>query len=297
MYALKVSPQFLLRLLKICAACVFFGRAYEHIFWDAPYRSLLWDEALFSPVIEGLFGMDWNTYVTDASIDYGIQYAIMGIGIFYAVCGVLSLLITKASPKYLHRIIAVGAVSLILLAVLQAKSRFYHFSMFLEHSIQFCSPLILLLYVKQTWKTGKLVLFLKIIIAATFISHGLYAVGWPYPLPGNFVTMTMNILPLSETSAKTFLLVAGFLDFLMAILLFLPRASKAALLYAFAWGTLTAFARIVSGMTYDVSLGILHQYLFTTVYRIPHGLLPLFTFCLLQKTTVERSKEEFTDVS
>tara|TARA_R110002049_G_scaffold88528_1_gene223290 strand:- start:8628 stop:9509 length:882 start_codon:yes stop_codon:yes gene_type:complete len=285
MHLPKPSPQFLIKLLKICAACVFFGRAYEHIFWDAPYRSLLWDQALFSPVVEGIFGMDWNSYVTDAGIDYSIQYTIMGIGVFYVLCGVLSLIIKKKSARFIKCCIAIGAILLILLAVLQAKSRFYHISMFLEHSIQFCSPLILLLFVKHIWKTSNLILLLKIIIAATFISHGLYAVGWPYPLPGNFVTMTINILHLSESAAKTFLLIAGFLDFLMAIMLFIPRLSKVALLYAFIWGTLTAFARIVSGMTYDISFAIMHQYFYTTVYRIPHGLLPLFTFYLLRSNT------------
>ncbi len=289
-----MNPQ--LFLLKLCSACVFFGRAYEHLFFDAPYRSILWDEKMFSPVVVKIFNMDWNTYVTNTLVDNKIQNGVISIGIFYFLCGIVSVFITRKNYEVLKYIIGTGAVSLIFLAVLQAKSNFYHFAMFFEHAIQFGSPIALLGYFKIKEKQLTYILLLKLIIALTFISHGLYAVGWPYPVPGNFVTMVMNILTITENQAKTFLLIAGCLDFLVAILIFLPKISKIALVYAVVWGLLTAFARIVSGLTYDVSPIIFHQYLFTTVYRIPHGLIPLFAFYFIKqnrKNTFEALTESY----
>lgn len=272
-----------LYILKFCTACVFFGRAYEHIFFDAPYRSILWDEALFSPILEKVFDKEWEAYVTNISIDEEIQNFIIGIGFFYFICGIASVLLSRKNYSILKYIVGAGALSLIFLAVLQTKSNFYHLSMFFEHSIQFGSPIALLLYFKIKHKSQAYLLFLKIIIALTFLSHGLYAVGWPYPLPGNFVTMTMNILQVSEDQANVFLLIAGCIDFLVVVLIFLPKTFKWALIYAVIWGLLTAFARIISGLTYDFSAIIFHQYLFKTIYRIPHGLVPFFTYLMIAK--------------
>lgn len=283
---MRLSINRQLFLLKLCSACVFFGRAYEHIFFDPPYRSILWDEALFSPIIEGLFNLDWSFYVTNISFDSNIQLGIKVIGVCYFFCGLISILINDRNYKFYKYFIGAGAGSLIFLAVLQAKSNFYHLPMFLEHSIQFGSPIALLICLKREERKYMLTFFLKTIIALTFLSHGLYAVGWPYPLPGHFVTMTMNILSCTENFAKTFLFIAGCLDFLVALFIFLPKSTRWALIYATIWGLLTAFARIVSGITYDFTQGIFHQYLFTTVFRLPHGLIPLIVFLIINNEKI-----------
>jgi len=160
--------------------------------------------------------------------------------------------------------------------------------MFFEHSIQFGAPFVLLYLLKMKLDITKIIMPLKIITALAFISHGVYAIGTVYPLPGNFVTMTLNILPVTEDLAKSLLFVAGILDFVVAILIFVPKVSRMALLYAAFWGIVTAFARILSGFTYDMSLLTLHQYLFATVYRIPHGLIPFI--CFVSLTYLKKGK-------
>lgn len=277
-----------LNLLKFCCVCVFFGRAYEHIFYDPPYRSLLWDEAILSPIIKSVFRMDWADYVTNTSIDNKIQIGIVSVGFFYFFCGIASVFITRKNYDVLKYIIGTGAGSLIFLAVLQAKSNFYHFAMFFEHAIQFGSPIALLACFKLKERQFTWILFLKLIIALTFMCHGLYAVGRPYPVPGNFVTMVINILTITEGQAMSFLLIAGCLDFLAAILIFLPKTSNIALVYAVLWGFFTAFARIISGLTYEFSAIIFHQYLFTTIYRLPHGLIPLLTYYIIKKNNAKQ---------
>ncbi|WP_037317858.1 hypothetical protein [Salegentibacter sp. Hel_I_6] len=283
-------------LLKLCSVCVFFGRAYEHIFFDAPFRSILWDEALLSPVVEVIFKTNWNDYVTDITLDNAIQTFIQALGIFYLVCGLICTLINKKNFRIYQYFLVLGTGALILLAFLDAKSNFYHFSMFLEHAIQFGSPLALLLYFKTGyWKSWQ-IFTLKLIIAGTFLSHGLYAIGWPYPLPGNFVTMTMNILSISEDSAKSFLLIAGCLDLLVAVLIFIPVTLKIALIYAAIWGFVTALSRIISGFTYELSPLIIHQYMYATIYRIPHGLFPLFTLLIIDQMPSNNSKNTANEI-
>jgi len=260
---------------------VFIGRAYEHLFWDAPFRSLLWDQKLLSPIVEGVFNTSWRDYVTSSTADNVIQNLMKINGAFYAICAIVSLFINANSKKIFKIILFAGGVLLFLLALLLTKSKFYHISMFFEHSIQFGAPFVLLYLFKEKQNVAKLIMPLKVITALAFISHGVYALGTVYPLPANFVTMTLNILPVSENSAKSLLYVAGLLDFVAAVLIFVPKVSRIALLYAAFWGIATALARIISGLTYDVSLLTLHQYLFATVYRIPHGLIPLICFGIL----------------
>jgi uncharacterized membrane protein len=95
--------------------------------------------------------------------------------------------------------------------------------------------------------------------------------------------MCLNILPISETTAIRFLFIAGILDFAVAILLFIPRLWKFALLYAILWGFLTALARVFGTFSFDLTWLSLHQNLYQTVYRIPHGLIPLLLYFIMKK--------------
>ena len=271
----------LIYLLKFCAFCVFAGRAYQHLFWDAPFRSLLWDENMIGGIVENVFNTPWKEYVTSLKTDAFIQNTIRLNGVFYAICAIVSLLITPNSKKYLKIILGIGGCSLLFLTFLLTKSKFFQMAMFIEHSIQFGTPFVLLYLIKSNYNFSKITLSLKVITALTFLGHGLYAIGLVYPLPGNFVVMTLNILPISEEHSKHFLFTAGLLDFIVVLFIFIPKLQKIALIYAVFWGLATAFARIASGLTYDVSFAILHQYLYTTIYRIPHGLIPLIIYYII----------------
>jgi hypothetical protein len=110
----------------------------------------------------------------------------------------------------------------------------------------------------------------------------LYALGY-YPIPGNFIDMTINSIGVTEDTAKIFLYAAGVLDILLSILIFVPKASKYALLYAFLWGTLTAFARVTGYFTSDLILHSLENSFYQALYRIPHGLVPLIIYFIDHK--------------
>jgi len=41
--------------LRISCCCLLVGRAWQHLFWDAPFRAFLWDEHLLQGIVEGFF--------------------------------------------------------------------------------------------------------------------------------------------------------------------------------------------------------------------------------------------------
>ena len=79
------------RILRISVFSVFLGRAWQHLFWDAPYRTLFWDEELLQPLIENIFNISWSKYVTAASTDLWIQNCVFYTGVLYLL-GAISVL-------------------------------------------------------------------------------------------------------------------------------------------------------------------------------------------------------------
>jgi len=274
-----INDSLLEKLLCFSVFFIFLGRAWQHLFWDAPYRALLWDEVLLKPFVEKILGMQWYDYVTSSNTDSAIQTIIFSTGILYVLAAVATLLYRRFPTKTLKYVILLGAWNLMLLSFLLMKEKFYHFAMFFEQSIQFLLPFVFVYYFKGNFVFQHFKLILKILIAIVFISHGLYAIGY-YPVPGKFVDMLICILEISEQSAKSLLRIAGVLDFLVAILIFIPKTSQLALWYAFIWGSLTAFARIFSKFEMQFPLQTLHQELFETTYRLAHGLVPLMALLL-----------------
>lgn len=281
--------------LKTCCFMVFIGRAYQHLFWDAPFRSLLWDQDLLAPIVMRFLNMNWQDYVTDLRIDNTIQCLIKFNGLLYALCAIIALIVNSDSKKWMRSVLFLGGCSLVILSLLITKEKFYHTAMFFEHTIQFGTPFLLYFFLKNKamiWLLPKL----KIIIALSFTCHGLYAIGILYPLPENFVTMTLNILPLNEATAKEFLFLIGIIDFIIAIFIYVPKLSKITLIYASLWGIITALARIISGVKYGFSLEVFHQYFYLTLYRIPHGLIPLLACYIINNINERLNGVKFSAV-
>ncbi|TCP22098.1 hypothetical protein EV195_1143 [Tenacibaculum skagerrakense] len=261
-------------LLKVSVFLIFLGRAWQHLFWDAPYRTFFWDESFLKPVVENWLGINWTAYVTSPNTDNFIQVFIQCNGFLYLLAAICTLLITKFNKKLFRIPIFIGGISLVILSVLLTKEKFYHTAQFFEHSIQFGLPFVFLYTFRKNYKKSRMFFVLKVLIAVTFFSHGLYAFG-AYPVPGKFVDMVINIFGCTESFAITFLYIAGVLDFILAVLLFIPKVDKYALIYAVAWGLLTALARLVANFYWEFPLQSLHQNVYQVIYRLPHGLTPL----------------------
>ncbi len=261
-------------LLLICSALVFAGRAYQYYFFGAPLTALFWDQGLMEPLVSGWFGREWTDFVTDPATSIRIERALavlsglLGLG----VVGTVSLL---RGPRVWAGILVGIAWSVLLLhAFLEMKDKFYHLAQFFEHGIQLACPLLLLLVAFRPNGNRWLVPAIKVAAAATFAAHGLYALGL-YPVPGHFVSMTMELLRCPDAFARDFLFVVGWLDLAAAAGVFFPRLARVALGYMVVWGLATAVARVATGFYWDFPLSSLHQSLWATVVRLPHGLLPL----------------------
>ena len=279
--------QRLILIVQIAAVFLFLGRGWQHLFWDAPFRALFWDENWMDSIIETFFNTPWEDYITNRENDIRLQNFIKGIGVFYILCAFMAVFIKKWK-KIAGVFMILGAASLFFLAALYCKERFFSVGQFFEFSIQFSTPVLLYMMVKKGEMTQKMILFLKIIIALTFICHGLYAINY-YPQPGIFMDMILNILGISESNAVSFLTMAGVLDFVIGIGIFLPfRYSKYVLIYAILWAFATTIARVWANLYFDFFWESLHQCWFEAAYRVPHFLIPLVLFLYYKKTNSQQ---------
>ncbi len=261
-------------LLQIATAGVFLGRAYQHFFWDPPYRAFLWDESLLREWIEINTSLTWHEYVTNPTINHMIQNGIWVLGILFFICGLVALFIRRI-PKAYGRILWVGTLGLVILSICYMKEYFYHLGQFFEFTLQFSAPVFLYLIHYEETKFKDAEPWIRGAIALTFLCHGLYALGY-YPTPGAWVQMVMNGLGLNEGAATVFLRVVGWIDVLVAFgLFFKSRYLPGFLWYAVFWGLLTALARVWANFHFEFFFDSLHQSVYELVYRIPHFLVPL----------------------
>jgi hypothetical protein len=274
----------LISLVKICAFTVFLGRAYQLYFFGAPFRAILWDESLLTPIVEGLFNYTWFDYATSPRVNSWIDGLTKLCSFVFLGASLVSLFWDKIKYLKLKRIIiGLALFVLLVIGICIVKDRNYEYLLFFELFIQFAAPILLILNVRlDIIENKKVINGLKIAIACTFVAHGLFAMGLIY-LPGYFIDMTIKILAVNETHATHFLYIAGILDLVMSVLIFIRKLSKYALLYMMFWGFATAFARLASGFNADFLSMTFHNYTFLVVYRLAHGLLPFIVLGMEEK--------------
>ena len=279
--AVGAPPRLAFLLVQAAAVSVLAGRAWQHLLWDAPFRTLLWDQRWMEPIVSGLFGTPWGEYVRSAAVDQGIQAAITGFGGLYLLCALVALFIRRM-PRSLGRLLVLGSAALTFLAFLYWKEKFWNFGQFLEYGLQVGAPLLLYhLRYRNGWSPA-FIFTVKLLIAVTFVCHGLYAVGY-YPRPGHFVQMILDSFAVSEATALRLLDVAGYLDFALAVGIFLPRKIAIPFLaYAALWGFLTAAARVYANFYPAFWQEALLQHLHQTILRLPHVLIPLALIVVLR---------------
>lgn len=267
-----------LMLLQMSCVFIFIGRAWQHLFWESPLRVLLWDEGLLGQWVENTFHLSWFSYVTSPLMNQLIQMIIWGIGGIFIASALISMR-SDVLSRFQQAVLLIGSALLTFLAFLYCKDKFFRLGEFFEHAIQFGTPLALLYCFQHSATLHRLQIFLKALIVLTFVSHGLYAIGY-YPVPGNFQDMTLSILPLSNQYGLLFLKIAGILDLCVAAMICLGLGTTPALMYAVFWGTATAMARVMANVSVSTFIYDLHQWLPETVYRLPHGIIPLATLVL-----------------
>lgn len=281
----------IISLIKLCAFTVFLGRAYQFYFFGAPFRAILWDESLLTPIVEGLFNYSWYDYATSTTVNFWIEIFTKFCSVIFLVSAFVSLFWDKIKFSLLKKTtLYLGTVILVILGICMVKDRNYDYFQFFEMTMQFVAPLIILTNIelnKIDYK--KTLIILKIAIALTFIPHGLFAMD-VLNLPGQFVDMTILILGVNETQATIFLFVVGLLDVILSVIIFVPRFSKYALMYMVIWGFLTAMARPIAGYNFHFASATLHSSLYLMIYRLSHGIIPLIAYIIEKKLILNQIK-------
>ncbi|MGH1336475.1 MAG: hypothetical protein ACRBFS_10135 [Aureispira sp.] len=277
-------------LLQFLVLALLWGRAWQGLFWDLPLRTLFWDQSWLEGVVTSLTQDTWQHYVTNVSLptDQLIDGLGVGLGVFWAMagCGVFFL---KNYPRFGQWIWRCSTITLLFVAFLYFKNSYWQIGQLLEYAAQIAAPLLL----GYIWYEGKNTTgfrtIVKIIIAITFCSHGLYALGY-YPQPGTWIEWCRNVFGFEgDASVRYFLLIVGILDWLAALCLFMPYKwlYKPALLYCIIWGFMTSFARFLGNFYSDMILVSLHQHLYEVAYRLVHGGLPLLLWFWIAQTSEE----------
>lgn len=269
-------------ILQIAVVCLFLGRAWQHLFWDAPYRTLLWDEQWMKSIVQGLLQMDWQTYVRSPQVDQAIQNTIRITGVFYLLCAVAAIAINQLK-KWAYRVLYLGSFSLVFLAFLESKEHFFYLGQFLEYTLQFACPVFLVLFHRKQTISHRLLFWMKIAMSITFIAHGLFAIGY-YPTPGYFVEMVMNIMGVGQETGVVILKIAAILDFIAGIIIFLPgKMALPGFIYMVIWGFGTTIARIWGYFHPEIFMQVLHQWVYQSLYRVPHFMVPLLALLYFWK--------------
>ena len=282
----------IIKILQISAITVLLGRAWQHLYWDAPFRTVLWDENWMSGIVL-FFGTEWQDYITNPETDIWIQRLIQFHGLIY-LTGAISVFFLYKLPKYISKwTMILCSFLLFLLAGMYAKEKFYSLGQLLEYALQFSSPILLWVFYNQSINREQWYRIASWATALTFTCHGLYAINY-YPRPGNFVDMVLNILPIGEEQAFLFLNIAGVLDFAIAIgLIFSTKKwHKPFLIYAIFWGVLTTLARLFAYIDFNAFNTSFAQWFHESLMRSPHFLIPLALYFLWSKTYSIKGKSE-----
>jgi len=236
-----------------------------------------------SPIMQSLFGLSWDDYATNTTYSDYIDNFSKLCGIVLLLGSIISLLWNHLKlPKIKNTFISICILILFVLGICIFKDKHYSILQIFELFIQISLPVALLVYCrnsKSEINEVRLITMLKVAVSVTFIAHGLYAIGIPF-YPGHFIDMTIKITGLTEDQSKFFLTIAGALDIIAAVSIYFKSISKYALFYVFIWGLLTASARIVAGFNIDYAMYSIHNSLYTTIYRLPHGLIAAILFSM-----------------
>ncbi|MBD64976.1 MAG: hypothetical protein CME62_07195 [Halobacteriovoraceae bacterium] len=273
-------------IIRLACIAFFLGRGWEYLFFDAPFRTLLWSQGLMQGVIESLTSMRWEEWVKGGGAgELFINGLTRALGVFFIMAAIVSCFI-KSHQKKLGIVLLFGSLAMVMISFLLFMGKGFAVGMFIEHAIQMGIGVAFYLTLFYPQNFDKYLFYFKLLISFTFIGHGLFAIGY-YPIPGGFIDMIINTFGFTEDNAVLMLRFAGILDFSAAIFIFVPGLELYALGFNIFWGLTTAFARSVAHIDINLLELTSHQWIFETIYRLPHGLLPLALFFYVRSRSLD----------
>ncbi|WP_027421449.1 hypothetical protein [Crocinitomix catalasitica] len=161
-----------------------------------------------------------------------------------------------------------------------------------ECSIQVGIPITYIHVMRGDLNKRRLIFILQLLVSATFIGHAFYAIGY-HIVPSNFLVLTTNSLQIDTGEAINFLYIIGWIDIICAVLIFIPKIRPYIIWYLIVWGFLTAIARTYAFVHESNEIAFFINQVFETIYRLPHGLIPLLIWSITMQPTNFQLKNIF----
>lgn len=270
------DDRLLIAVIRLGAFLCFAGWTWVHFYWEGPYGILLWQDSTYE--LANRFGISWDEFVGSGANDGWLQKWLSRITWLYLGCAILTLTVGKRSWIQMAALLGGGGM-LVVLSYAKYISAQRQLPMLVEQGGQILMPVLLVFAVALGGRHRVVTTIAMIAVFMTFVGHGCYAVGF-WPTPSTFHAMTSIILGVEYETAQTLLRTAGVMDFLVCIGILIPLTRRACAFYAVLWGALTAIARPVAGMSWDLNYWGADQFLQEAVVRAPHFLIPLYLFLL-----------------
>lgn len=277
--------------LRVAVVSLLGAEVWIHVIQEPPYSAFLWDPDYFEWAVKIITGEEWRDYLMGPAADKTVRVCTRAMTILLML-GAIAATCISYRRWWLRWPLYLSALILLFISFCKFLSTGYQAPMLLEHALQVTSPVFLVWVIKEGF-SRRLYLIMMAATGLTFASHGFYALGLGVPVPGHFTDMTMESLGLSESAARTYLLIAGILDQIMVISLLIPIARQWALLYGSCWGFITALARLTSYVRFDVLMGMtLITYLPQFFVRAPHFLVPLILWTYVRQKRLHSPNQE-----
>lgn len=268
--------------LRLGAFLCFAGWTWEHYYWEGPYGVILWHDSTFE--LATRFGVTWEEFVGSGADDGLVQIWISRMWWLYLACTVLTLTVRKKSWIQMSGLVA-GSGLLVVLSYTEYVAAQCQLPMFIEHGGQMLMPILLVMALAIGGRRRITVIIAVLALIMTFAGHGSYAIGL-WPTPGSFYAMMSLVLGVEYPTAQALLRTVGVIDFLVCIGICIPCTRRASALYATVWGFLTAIARPIAGMSWELNYWGADQFLHEAVLRAPHFLIPLYLFLIWRPASV-----------
>ncbi len=269
----------LIWIIRLGAFLCFAGWTWVHLYWEGPYGILLWQDATYE--LASRLGISWDEFVGSGADDGFVQKWLARIGWLYLVCSIFSLTVGKRSRLQMVVLLG-GSGLLVVLSYAKYVAAQRQPPMFIEHGGQMLMPVLLVLALALAVRHRVTMGTAMVALVMTFAGHGCYALGI-WPTPATFYAMTCVSLQIEYETAQALIRIAGVLDFLICIGIFIPAFRRSCALYAAVWGFVTAVARPVAGMSWSLNYWGTDQFLHEAVLRAPHFLIPLYLFLMWRK--------------
>lgn len=283
--------------LRWSAFILVFSRGLMYIIFASPYRALLWEESLFSPVVK-LFGFGWTEYANNS--DSWISILEVIIGIFLIITSTFFLFVKKDSSKIFHHCIKASGLILLFHIYLHYLGHNHEFPIVPEYMVQGLTPWLFLSFLPylpenkyNNWErpSTSVYFWTKAAVAMCFIGHGLYAFGIPYQ-PAGFVRLMSKTLFVEYETASALVKCVGLADIVLAILIYIKPVEKLSLGHIAYWGYATALSRVLAYVVIPGRLSNLNPWLLESSVRLIHGSLPLFLLLLLKWEIIDNKMPE-----